>query len=71
GVVRKNRPGTGYSTRPISSITLGPIWATMADVPAELGEFIQPDGVHPSAAGIEAIVAHMGPSVIELIGRVE
>lgn len=38
-----------------------------ADVPAELGAFIQPDGIHPSAAGVAEIVAHMGPTVLELI----
>ncbi|MEM6729390.1 MAG: arylesterase [Pseudomonadota bacterium] len=42
-----------------------------ADVPAELGEFIQPDGIHPSAAGVARIVADMGPSVLELVERVE
>ncbi|MEM9349601.1 MAG: arylesterase [Pseudomonadota bacterium] len=41
------------------------------DVPAELGEFIQPDGIHPSAKGVEAIVADMGPSVLALIERVD
>jgi len=38
-----------------------------ADVPAELGEFIQPDGIHPSAAGVERIVADIGPVVLDLI----
>ncbi|MEM9436049.1 MAG: arylesterase [Pseudomonadota bacterium] len=41
------------------------------DVPSELGEFIQPDGIHPSAKGVEAIVADMGPSVLALIERVD
>ena len=41
------------------------------DVPAELGEFIQDDGIHPSASGVERIVEDMGPSVLELISRVE
>lgn len=32
-------------------------------------EMIQPDGIHPSAEGVAAIVAAMGPQVVELIGR--
>ncbi|MCH2078362.1 MAG: arylesterase [Rhodobacteraceae bacterium] len=43
------------------------VFADQGDVPAQLGEFIQPDGIHPSAKGVEAIVGHMGPSVLELI----
>ncbi|MEM1233986.1 MAG: arylesterase [Pseudomonadota bacterium] len=42
-----------------------------AAVPGELGEYIQADGIHPSAAGVEVIVADMGPSVLTLIERVE
>ena len=41
-----------------------------ADVPADLGAFVQPDGLHPSAAGVDRIVAHMGPSVAELVATV-
>jgi len=41
------------------------------DVPADLGVFIQPDGIHPSAQGVEAIVADMGPSVLALIARLD
>ncbi|MGR3492886.1 MAG: arylesterase [Shimia sp.] len=41
------------------------------DVPAELGEFIQADGIHPSAAGVARIVEAMGPSVLELVESVE
>ncbi|MEL6588335.1 MAG: arylesterase, partial [Pseudomonadota bacterium] len=37
-----------------------------ADVPAQLGEFIQPDGIHPSAAGVARIVEAMGPAVATL-----
>ncbi len=28
---------------------------------------MQPDGIHPNAEGVEAIVAHIGPVVLELI----
>ncbi|MEM1375441.1 MAG: arylesterase [Pseudomonadota bacterium] len=41
------------------------------DVPAELGRFIQSDGIHPSAEGVARIVADMGPSVLKLIETVE
>ena len=42
-----------------------------AAVPGELGEYIQADGIHPSAAGVAVIVGDMGPSVLALIDRVE
>ncbi|MEO0356779.1 MAG: arylesterase [Pseudomonadota bacterium] len=38
-----------------------------ADVPAELTGFIQPDGLHPNALGVQRIVDHMGPFVLALI----
>jgi len=41
-----------------------------ADVPAQLGEFIQSDGIHPSAAGVARIVEAMGPAVAELAAEV-
>lgn len=47
------------------------VFADQGDVPAQLGEFIQPDGIHPSAKGVEAIVGHMGPSVLALIETLE
>ncbi len=28
---------------------------------------MQPDGIHPNARGVEAIVAHFGPAVLELV----
>jgi lysophospholipase L1-like esterase len=28
---------------------------------------MQPDGIHPNAAGVEAIVGHIGPVVLELV----
>lgn len=30
---------------------------------------MQGDGIHPNAAGVEAIVADIGPAVLELVGR--
>ena len=31
---------------------------------------MQPDGIHPSAAGVAVIVEAMGPTVLSLIARV-
>jgi acyl-CoA thioesterase-1 len=39
--------------------------------PAALGDFMQPDGIHPNARGVERIVEGLGPYVLELIGRAE
>ncbi|MGV6838798.1 MAG: arylesterase [Planktomarina sp.] len=41
----------------------------MADVPGQLGDLIQPDGLHPSAKGVQSIVAHMGPYVLDVLGQ--
>jgi len=43
--------------------------ADMAD-PASLARWMQPDGIHPDAAGARVIAAALGPAVLELIGRV-
>lgn len=40
-----------------------------SDDPAELGEFIQPDGIHPNAEGVSRIVEGFGPKVLDLIER--
>lgn len=37
--------------------------------PASVQHFMQPDGIHPNAQGVERIVAALGPKVIELIQR--
>lgn len=34
-----------------------------------LAEYMQPDGIHPNAAGVALIVEAMGPSVLDLIDR--
>jgi acyl-CoA thioesterase-1 len=34
-------------------------------------EFLQPDGIHPNTEGVAVIVAAMGPSVLDLISRVD
>ncbi|MEM6306989.1 MAG: arylesterase [Pseudomonadota bacterium] len=42
-------------------------FAGQGDVPAQLGENIQADGLHPSAIGVQRIVAHMGPAVLDVL----
>ena len=39
--------------------------------PAEVMGLMQPDGIHPNAEGVEAIVAGIGPSVLELVEIVQ
>lgn len=40
------------------------------DTPANLRDFMQPDGIHPNAKGVARIVGAVGPAVETLIGRV-
>jgi len=39
--------------------------------PAAVQDFMQPDGIHPNADGVARIVEGIGPSVLNLIDRVE
>lgn len=39
--------------------------------PAALGPFMQADGIHPNAEGVARIVDGLGPSVLDLLARVE
>lgn len=39
--------------------------------PARMGDLMQPDGIHPNAEGVAAIVAGLGPHVIRLIETVQ
>ena len=48
---------------------LAPLTAS-AD-PAEAVVLMQPDGIHPSAQGVAVIVEGLGPSVLELIARLD
>jgi acyl-CoA thioesterase-1 len=41
----------------------------MGQTPAELGAFMQPDGIHPNAEGVKRIVEKVGPNVELLIER--
>ncbi len=45
-----------------------PLQATR-DTEAALTTYMQADGIHPNAAGVELIVAAMGPRVLELIAK--
>ncbi|MGZ2256122.1 arylesterase [Roseobacter sp. A03A-229] len=40
-----------------------------AEDPAAAAPFMQPDGIHPSAQGVERIVEGLGPYVMDLIAR--
>ena len=37
--------------------------------PASVRDYMQPDGIHPNAQGVERIVDALGPYVAELIAR--
>lgn len=41
--------------------------AISGDTERALAEWMQPDGLHPNAAGVARIVEAMGPSVLELV----
>jgi acyl-CoA thioesterase I len=38
--------------------------------PAMMAAFMQADGIHPNPEGVKRIVAHLGPEVVMLLGRV-
>lgn len=40
-----------------------------SDRQAALARYMQPDGLHPNAEGVDLIVEAIGPSVLDLIGR--
>ncbi|MGC9417695.1 MAG: arylesterase [Rhodovulum sp.] len=41
----------------------------LPDRDAAMGDYMQEDGIHPSAAGVERIVEAMGPAVLDLVAR--
>ncbi|GGF66939.1 acyl-CoA thioesterase-1 [Mameliella alba] len=41
------------------------------EMPADLGRYMQPDGIHPNGAGVARIVEAVGPKVEALIARVD
>ena len=48
----------------------GPLKAE-ADAPTALATYMQPDGIHPNAAGVAKVVADFGPYVIDLLKQVQ
>ncbi len=58
-----------YDT-PLYPDFLAPITG-IADRTQALRDYMQPDGIHPNAAGVDLVVAAMGPAVLELLGRLE
>jgi acyl-CoA thioesterase I len=40
------------------------------DDPAVLGQYMQPDGIHPNGKGVELIVQAVGPTALQLVGAV-
>jgi acyl-CoA thioesterase-1 len=47
---------------------LGPLTA-LEDRGAALSSYMQPDGIHPNAAGVALIVEAIGPAVLDLVSR--
>ncbi len=45
--------------------------ARRPDARATMEEFMQRDGIHPNAKGVALIVEDLGPSVLDLVDRVE
>ncbi len=43
--------------------------AALEDRTAAMRSYMQPDGIHPNAAGVARIVEDMGPSVLALVDR--
>ena len=54
-----------FGARYLESFFAG--FGTARDDPAELLKYMQPDGVHPNAAGVEVIVEAIGPEVPALV----
>ncbi|WP_413869420.1 arylesterase [Albidovulum sp.] len=49
---------------------LAPILA-LPDRQQALADYVQPDGIHPNAAGVALVVEALGPKVLELLARAE
>jgi acyl-CoA thioesterase-1 len=48
----------------------GPLKAE-ADAPTALATYMQPDGIHPNAAGVAKVIADLGPYVADLLKTVK
>lgn len=49
---------------------LAPI-LVLPDRQKALADYVQPDGIHPNAAGVALVVEALGPKVLELLARAE
>lgn len=49
---------------------MAPLMGALED-PAARARLIQPDGIHPSAAGVDLVVEALGPRVLDLLARIE
>ena len=58
---------TAYDTLYLASFLAG--LAGQGADPATLRPLMQDDGIHPNAKGVERLVEHVGPSVLELIAQ--
>lgn len=50
---------------------LAPLAETQARDPGAVGRLMQPDGLHPNAAGVARIVETLGPAVADLVARAQ
>jgi hypothetical protein len=65
-------PGSKYCFNSIKFIAPGyfaPLLAKTPD-PAALTQYLQPDGLHPSAQGVQVIVDGIGPFVLDLLKEI-
>jgi acyl-CoA thioesterase-1 len=58
----------GYDTLYYESFFAG-LTETEEDLGAARAQYMQSDGIHPNAEGVEKIVAHMGPVVADLVAQ--
>jgi acyl-CoA thioesterase-1 len=57
-----------YGTLYVSDF-LAPLVDAAGSRPAALARYMQPDGIHPNAAGVAVIVDAIGPAVADLVAR--
>ncbi len=53
---------------PLADNFLGALTA-LPDREAAIRDYLQPDGIHPNAAGVDLIVEALGPAVLDLVER--
>ncbi|MEF9601849.1 arylesterase, partial [Paracoccus sp. PXZ] len=55
---------------PLVGSFLAPLLEGTGD-PASLGDYLQPDGLHPNAEGVARIVEGLGPEVLRFLDGIE